>query len=75
MLNFCLGLQYSSSSVYVLDYQGNLYGDELKVDIMERLRGEKQFDTVEELKKQITEDINRGRAILKTEAEVKHGHR
>ena len=50
--------------VYILDYHSNLYGRELKIDIMERLRGEKQFDTAEELKKQITEDINQGRAIL-----------
>jgi len=50
--------------VYILDYHSNLYGRELKIDIMERLRGEKQFDTPEELKKQITEDINQGRAIL-----------
>jgi riboflavin kinase/FMN adenylyltransferase len=50
--------------VYILDYHSNLYGRELKIDIMERLRGEKQFDTAEELKKQITEDIKRGRAIL-----------
>lgn len=50
--------------VYILDYHSNLYGHELRIDIMERLRGEKQFDTPEELKKQITEDINQGRAIL-----------
>ena len=50
--------------VYILDYHSNLYGRELRIDIMERLRGEKQFDTPEELKKQITEDINQGRAIL-----------
>jgi riboflavin kinase/FMN adenylyltransferase len=50
--------------VYILDYHSNLYGRELKIDIMERLRGEKQFDTPEELKRQITEDINQGRAIL-----------
>ena len=51
--------------VYVLDYHSNLYGHELKIDIVERLRGEKQFDTVEGLKKQIIEDVKQGRAILK----------
>ena len=53
--------------VYILDYHSNLYGRELKIDIMERLRGEKQFDTAAELKKQITEDIKRGRAILNSQ--------
>ena len=53
--------------VYILDYHSDLYGHELKIDIMERLRGEKQFDTVEELKRQITEDIKQGRAILNSQ--------
>ena len=50
--------------VHILDYQGDLYQRQLKIDIIERLRGEKKFDTTEELKKQITEDIKKGRAIL-----------
>ena len=49
---------------YILNYHGNLYGHELKIDIVERLRGEKRFDTVEELKKQIAEDVRQGTAIL-----------
>ena len=52
--------------VYLPDYHGDLYGQELTIDIIERLRGEKKFDTPEELKKRITEDIKQGRAILKT---------
>ncbi|MFC1897481.1 bifunctional riboflavin kinase/FAD synthetase [Chloroflexota bacterium] len=50
--------------VYVLDYHSDLYERELKIELIERLRGEKQFATAEELKKQITEDIKQGRAIL-----------
>ena len=50
--------------VYVLDYLGDLYGREVKIDIIERLCGEKQFDTAEELKKQINKDVKQGRAIL-----------
>jgi len=50
--------------VYILDYNGNLYGSDLKIDIIERLRGEKQFDTAEALRQQITKDIERGKAIL-----------
>ena len=58
--------QRSTIEVYILGYQGNLYGRELKIDIIERLRGEKQFDTVEALRQQINEDIEQGRAILST---------
>ncbi len=50
--------------VYIFDYHGELYGLELKIDIIERLRGEKRFDTVEELQKQMAEDVRRGRTIL-----------
>ena len=50
--------------VYILGYRGNLYGQVLKIDIMEKLRSEKQFDSVEALKQQIAEDVARGRAIL-----------
>ena len=49
---------------HILDYQGNLYGREAKIEFIERLRDEKRFDSAEELKKQITEDVERGRAIL-----------
>ena len=49
---------------YILNYQGNLYGREIRIDIVERLRGEKRFDTVEELKKQIAEDVKQGITIL-----------
>lgn len=52
--------------VYLLDYHGDLYGQELAIDIIERLRDEIKFDNPEELKKQIAEDVKQGRAILKT---------
>ena len=50
--------------VYIFNYHGNLYGHELKINVIERLRGEKQFDSVEELKKQIAVDVKQGEAIL-----------
>ncbi len=50
--------------VYVLDYHGDLYEHEMKIDIIERFRDEKKFDSAEELKRQIAEDVKQGRAIL-----------
>ncbi len=50
--------------VYIVDYQGNLYGSELKIDIIERLRSEIQFRTVDKLKEQIADDIKRSKDIL-----------
>ena len=56
--------------VYILDYHSNLYGRKLEIDLIERLRDEKQFGTAEELKKQIAEDIKQGRAILTSRDKV-----
>jgi riboflavin kinase/FMN adenylyltransferase len=50
--------------VYIVDYQGALYGQELQLEFVERLREERRFDSVEELKKQVAEDVKRGVAIL-----------
>jgi riboflavin kinase/FMN adenylyltransferase len=51
---------------YLIDYKGDLYGRELAIDFIERLRDEKRFDTPEQLEKQIAEDVRRGRAILES---------
>ena len=51
---------------FLLDYQGSLYGRELKLDIVARLRDEKRFDTVDELKRQIAEDVEQGKTVLST---------
>lgn len=50
--------------VYLLDYQGDLYGQELEVDILKRLRDEKKFENAEELQRQIAKDIEKGRKWL-----------
>jgi riboflavin kinase/FMN adenylyltransferase len=58
------GSKERTVEVYLLDYDSDLYGRELEIDILERLRGEKKFDTAEELKKQIAQDIERGKKWL-----------
>ena len=50
--------------VYILGYRGSLYGEELKIDIIERLRDEKQFDSAEALRQQIARDIEQAKAVL-----------
>ena len=49
---------------FILDYKGNLYERQLKIVLIERLRDEKRFNSPEELKQQIAEDIKLGRTIL-----------
>jgi len=52
--------------VYLLNYEGNLYGQNVKIDIKDRLRNEKRFDSVDDLKKQIADDIRQGIELLNT---------
>jgi riboflavin kinase/FMN adenylyltransferase len=49
---------------FILNYNQDIYGEEVKIDIIQRLREERHFDSVEELKKQIAEDVRLGSAIL-----------
>lgn len=50
--------------VYLLDFSGDLYEHEMKVEIVARLRGEQKFARAEDLKAQIARDVARGREIL-----------
>ncbi|MFC1964182.1 bifunctional riboflavin kinase/FAD synthetase [Chloroflexota bacterium] len=56
-----------TAEVYLIDYQGDLYGQELKVDMVKRLRGEKKFGSAEALKEQIAQDVAKGKEILSVE--------
>lgn len=42
---------------YLLDYSGDLYGQTLRLEYHRKLRGEIRFDSLEELKAQISQDI------------------
>lgn len=49
--------------VHILNFNGSLTGKTLKVDLFQRLRDEKQFSDVEDLRRQIKKDIARARRI------------
>jgi riboflavin kinase/FMN adenylyltransferase len=50
--------------VHFLDFTEDLYGKKIKVNFIERLRGEKKFSGIEELSDQITKDVKNARQIL-----------
>ena len=52
------------TEVHVLDWSGDLYGKTLRVEFLDRLRGEKRFAGVEDLKKQIARDVATARALF-----------
>jgi riboflavin kinase / FMN adenylyltransferase len=48
---------------YLLDFEGDLYGRELRLDFLARLRGEKRFDSVDALVEQMHRDVAETREI------------
>ena len=47
--------------IHLLDYQGNLYGLKMQIEVLKRLRDEHKFNSVEELVRQIKKDENAAR--------------
>ncbi len=52
---------------HLLDYEDDLYGRELEVKFIRRLRDEKRFASPEELKIQIEEDVEKVRVLAARE--------
>jgi riboflavin kinase/FMN adenylyltransferase len=50
---------------HLMDYDADLYGKRLKLEFVERLRGEQKFPSVDALVAQVRSDIERGKEILK----------
>ena len=49
---------------YLLDFDGDLYGTELRLDFLARLRGERRFETPEALVEQMRRDVQSAREIV-----------
>jgi riboflavin kinase/FMN adenylyltransferase len=53
-----------SVETFVMDWRGDLYGDVVRVRFLRRLRGERRFNSAEELKAQIDSDVSRAREFF-----------
>jgi riboflavin kinase / FMN adenylyltransferase len=49
---------------YLLDFDGDLYGAQLQLDFLERLRGERRFDSADALVEQMRLDVQRTREVV-----------
>lgn len=45
------------AEIHILDFEGDLYGQNIEVKILNRIRGEVKFSNLDELKSQISKDI------------------
>jgi len=50
--------------VHILDFTGDLYGKDIEVALIQKLRGEQKFPTIESLQAQIAADIAQARLLL-----------
>lgn len=48
---------------YLLDWQGDIYGEQLKIEFLSRLRGERRFASVEALIEQMHRDVEEARRV------------
>ncbi len=56
--------------VYIFDFDRDIYGYEIEVQFVARLRDERKFAHIDELKAQIRRDVEQARAILSLRAET-----
>ena len=56
-----------SIETYIFDYEGDLYGDVLRVRFLHRIRDERKFAGIEELKSQIEKDTHRALNYFSTQ--------
>jgi len=45
--------------VHILDFDKDIYGEKIDISILEKIRNEKKFNSLNELKQQIKEDLKR----------------
>ncbi len=60
-----------SVETFVMDWEGDLYGDVVRVRFLHRLRDERKFASITELKAQIENDVKRAQSYFERDA-TKH---
>jgi len=48
---------------FLVDFEGDLYDEPLRLDFLERLRGERRFESVDALVEQMGQDVTETRRI------------
>lgn len=57
---------------YILDFDGDLYGKTVDVEVVERIRGEARFTSVDALVEQMREDVRKVRELLGDDESSEH---
>ncbi|WP_285907436.1 bifunctional riboflavin kinase/FAD synthetase [Pseudodesulfovibrio pelocollis] len=71
-INPTFGNNALSVEAHILDFCGDLYGADIRVHFVQRIRDERKFSGIDELKERIARDVELGRCILaQPEAEIR----
>ena len=62
-----IGKHDFTTEVHILDFDMDIYGDEITIFFVERIRDEKKFESLEELTKQLVKDREAVYELLKSE--------
>ncbi|MGS0679593.1 bifunctional riboflavin kinase/FAD synthetase [Shewanella sp. 125m-7] len=60
--------QVCQLEVHLFDFDGDLYGKTVEVELVAKIRDEQPFGSLDALKKQIKDDANRAKALLGSDA-------
>jgi riboflavin kinase/FMN adenylyltransferase len=70
-INPTFGNDALSVEAHILDFSGDIYGADIRVHFVQRIRDERKFSGIDELKARIARDVELGRRILaQPEAEI-----
>ncbi len=70
--NPTFGNEALSVEAHILDFSGDLYGKDIQIHFVQRIRSEQKFNGIDELKARIARDVELGRQILgRPEASIK----
>ena len=61
-----------SIEAFVMDFDGDLYGRELRLELVRRLRDEEKYASVEQLRLQVDRDVAETRRLLQASATALH---
>jgi riboflavin kinase/FMN adenylyltransferase len=70
--NPTFGGRERSVEVHILDFKEDIYGQEVRIELVRRLRDEQRFSTVDELVAQMRRDVELARTHLKEQAWTTH---
>lgn len=59
-----VGKHSRGTETYIFDFESEIYGETVKIELLEYLRGEQKFDSVDELIKQISADAEKAKNII-----------